>query len=365
MGIFELLSGKLKPQVQPKSVEHAADGTTTVTHQFTLEGEPRPVNDAAVTALDDALQALGGASAQVMHAMDLTRILSFEHGGPPVWSVAMVPVPGPRPYTLLLTYGFSHAVSPEPFRQTLHHEYTLAVPQGVPLAPWADAFLRYIARYVLTSGADVRPGDCVPLRAAPMTRTPFQPEHHAKLPESTLVGVVCTGDPVLPRVETPHGPIEVRRLVGIDVHELDRAETWSLDGFIDELKRADPLLLSPPVRPSLMDDAAFRARVDARAQAEGNQVNAALFDFEWKRSGAGAVIRLPSGREAKRLSMALEGRRQLGLPMMLHSLRSNSILADPGVDGVQVHPQQLVLGDVALDELMAAVRAGDATFAIG
>lgn len=291
-----------------RSVVDHADGSQTVRTEFSLQGEPRPVRNDVVTAFDDALKRLGG-GAQVMHAMDPARLLGFEHGGPPVWSVGMVEVPGPRPYTLLLTYGFSHVLSPERFREGLAHEFSLAVPAGTPLSPWADALLRHQARYVLTQGADIRPNDCVPFRGVPMTRIPFQPEHHAKLPHSTLVGVLATIDPVLPRIDTAHGAVEVRRLVGIDARELDRVETWSAKGFLEELRRVDPLLLSPLERACWLDDAGFSATVAQRFEREGSDIDAALFELLINHDGGQLELYFPKtegGR--KRLLDALVGR---------------------------------------------------------
>ncbi|MCU0674320.1 MAG: suppressor of fused domain protein [Myxococcota bacterium] len=81
------------------------------------------------------------------------------------------------------------------------------------------------------------------------------------MPDSNLVGVVATHDPVLPRIETPAGPIEVRRLVGVDAAELDRIETWSVLSFVEELRTINPLLLSPIQRGSAMDYPPFAERL--------------------------------------------------------------------------------------------------------
>lgn len=343
MGFLGNLFKKSPPTDAVKSsVQDHADGSRTVRTEVTLRGEPRPVRDDVVTALDDALEGVGQ-GAQVMHAMDPSRLLSFENGGPPVWSVGMVEVPGPQPYTLLVTYGFSHVLSPEAFREGLRHEYSLAVPHGVPLSPWADAFLRHQCRYVLTQGADIRVNDCVPFRGVPMTRLPFQPAHHAMMPDSSLVGMLATVDPVLGRVPTPHGDIEVRRLVGIDARELDRVETWSAAGFLEALWKVDPLMRSPLMRPSWMDDERFRRTVDARFEAEGSHVDAALFDFALQ--GATVVLPgTPAGRE--RLANGLRGRVGFNRPLMAISARgAGQLVFDPSANGVSPGPRgALVVG---------------------
>jgi hypothetical protein len=78
-----------------------AAGTYTVTTSFTLSGEPRTVRDDVLTAMDDALGALAAPGTEVLHAIDPRRILAFEEGGPAVWSVGVVEVPGERSYRLV------------------------------------------------------------------------------------------------------------------------------------------------------------------------------------------------------------------------------------------------------------------------
>ncbi len=360
MGLFSFLN---KKQVEiERSVKTNTDGSTTHTTSFEVPSESRPVRTDVVTALDAALGALGS---KVMHAMDPTRMIPFELGGPPVWSVGIVDVAGPRPYSLLVTYGFSHVLSPEPMREGMNHEYSLAIPQGTPLSPWADALLRHQTRYILGQGADIRPNDCVPLRGVPMTRVPFQPQHHAMMPDSTLVGIMCTPDPVLPTVATPHGPIEVRRLFGVDVLELDRAETWSIEGFIDELKTVNPLFLSDIARRSFMADPAFAARLDARAAKEGSDVDGALFDFAWRPSATGVTLQLPEGRAATRFASAIAGRVGFGRRLAAFSMKAPPLLFDPATpEGLKVTQQGVTIGGgkgsrvvEALTQALAAKRS--------
>jgi hypothetical protein len=211
-----------------------------VTQTFTLKGEPRPVRDDVLGAMDAALGALGG---ELLHAIDPARIMSFTDGGPPVWSVGLVPVGGPRPYTLLLTYGFSHVFSPEPSREGIGHEFSLAVPQGCPVQPWGVALLRHLSRYVLSSGNDLLVGDVMPCHA-PITRIPFPPAHHAALPDTSVDSVVVVPDPVLPRITTPHGDIEVRRFVGIDTAELKRLGPMPAAERSAARAKVDPLFLT-------------------------------------------------------------------------------------------------------------------------
>lgn len=326
----------------------------SVRTEFELRGAPRPVRDDVVEAMDAALGRLGK-GAQVLHAMDPSRLLSFEHGGPPIWSVGMVDVPGAAPYTLLVTYGFSHLLSPEHFREGLHHEYSFAVPAGTPLSPWADAFLRHQCRYVLTQGADIRVNDCVPFRGVPMTRIPFQPQHHAAMPDSTLVGMVATVDPVLPKITTAHGDIEVRRLVCIDSRELDRVETWSAKGFIEELRKVDPWLRSPLTRRSWLDDPTFNDAVEARFATEGSDVDAALFDFSLSGAPGGVSVALPKSAAAReRLVNGLRGRVGFGRRLVAVSATGAQLMFEPQQSKVTIGPRGAVIVGGSLTEGPAA-----------
>jgi hypothetical protein len=285
--------------------------------------------------------------------------LSFEAGGPPIWSVGMVEVNGPTPYTLLVTYGFSHQLSPEAFREGVRHEYSFAVPKGAPLSPWADAFLRHQTRYVLTQGADIRLDDCVPFRGVPMTRLPFQPVHHAMMPDSSLVGLLCTSDPVMPQVQTAHGPIEVRRLVCIDERELDCTETWSAKGMLQELRKVDPLLLSPLTRPCHLDTPGFASAVERRFAAEGSDIDAALFDLAWEEDGRGQVhLSLPAtDAGVQRLVRALRGRIGFGRRLTAVSLEAPPVQFIPGAPVVIPSQRGLALGGSLTEGPAATVLA--------
>ncbi|HEY0250010.1 MAG TPA: suppressor of fused domain protein, partial [Kofleriaceae bacterium] len=201
----------------------------------------RPVNEPAAAAIEQALGQYG----QVMHAVDPNRGVALAAGGPPVWSVGLVSVPGTRPYTLLVTYGLSYTFSPEPGRSHVRYELSLAIPHEDQASPWGDAFLRAQAFYVVSQKAELKLGECMPFRGIPITRMAFGPEFHAQLPESSLVGMLVAQDPVIPTIKTEAGDIPVRRLVGIDQMEIDRAVTWDPAALLELIRGIDPLLLTP------------------------------------------------------------------------------------------------------------------------
>jgi hypothetical protein len=354
MAFLPFLSKK-KPVAIERSRTVQADGTVTETTSFELPAQTRPVRMEAVSALDAALSGLGG---EVLHAMDPSRLIPFPLGGPPVWSVGIVEVAGPTPYTLLVTYGLSDVVCPEEHLAGSSYELSLAVPTGTPLSPWADAFLRHQARYALSNGAPLRPNDCVPFRGVPMTYLPFQPQHHAMMPRSSLVGMLVTEDPVLPEVKTPHGPVSIRRLVGIDALELDRAETWSPKGFLEALRAVDPLRLTPIERPSFMEQPSFRDAVMSRADAEGSDVDAALFELTWERGDDSLTLHLPTGRAAQRLAWALEGRVLRGKTLVALSLRCPPVFFDPQAEAVDLIQQGLLVSPAVARSMHQALQQG-------
>jgi hypothetical protein len=331
-----------------------ADGSLTVTTTVAMSGEPRPINDDVVTAFDRALERLGG---EVVHAFDpVKRILGFAHGGPAVWSVGIVSVPGKTPYTLLMTYGLSHALSPEAARKDVTHEYSLAVPAGAPASPWADALLRHLGKYTLTR-QPLAIGDVLPCYA-PITWLPFPREQHASLPQTSLVGVITTADPVLPRIATAHGEVEVRRLLGIDEDELDRAQTWSPRGFVEEYAKRDPLLLTDLARPSAMADADFCARVDGRAEEEGSELPVILLDVAWQDTGTELVIEFPGGREAQKLLDGLAGRLPFGNSLEVVSRRSPPLTFRPAeAFAIAGSPKGLIIDGHLDDANLAAILA--------
>ena len=133
-------------------------------------------------------------------------------------SVATTEVNAHVPYTLFVTYGYSHVLSPEPERQGKHFEFSIAVAKS-PTHPWAVALLRHLCRYQLSTDNELMVGDVMPCHA-PITYIPFPPQHHASMPPTNLDSIVVVDDPVLGAIDTPHGAIGVRRIVGVTMHEL-------------------------------------------------------------------------------------------------------------------------------------------------
>ncbi|MFT3695619.1 MAG: suppressor of fused domain protein [Kofleriaceae bacterium] len=316
----------------------------------------RPVNEGAAAAIEQALGKFG----QVMHAVDPNRGVSTAAGGPPVWSVGMVSVAGERPYTLMCTYGLSYTVSPEPMRSHVRYELSIAIPADEQASPWGDAFLRAQAFYILQQKAELKLNDCVPFRGQPITRLAFAPEFQAAQPETGLVGVLVAKDPVIPTMHTDAGEIEVRRLVGIEAMEIDRAVTWNPEQMIEMIKGIDPLLLTSPKRKTYIPQLA--GKIQPLADKDGSTVEGVLLEMQWKQDGQTIRIDLPQGPGAWRATEALKNRIGHKRKLIAYSTVSAPITFLPGSPGMSVTETGLeISGEIAappISMLVDALAAG-------
>lgn len=323
------------PKRTQSKTTQAPDGSTRQTWEFAVgPGELRPVRDDAVEAFDAVL----GAHGEVMHLMDPTRIQTFAQGGPPVWSVAYVRVDGPAPYWLLLTYGFSHVLSPEASREAYAHEYSIAVPAHGDQPPrWAHALLSNLARYVLQTGAELKVGDNVPLMQ-PITRWALSPDQKPSAPDTALDTILVGVDPVLGPIATPHGAVPVRRFVGVLPNELERVQTWNCTGFLEEWAAADPRLATDPNRTTVLTGA-LAVRCDARAREEGGSVGLLYLDGGWRTVDGTIEIALPGGESAAQIRRVLEARLPFGRELVLRGPPHTLPIVFVPESGFGLHPE--------------------------
>ena len=280
----------------------------TFRDELELKGDPRRVDDAGVERLDRALAAAAGVPVErVLHAIDPRRVLAFQAGGPPVWSVAVAPCADGG--FLFLTYGLSRAVEPD---ARFEHELSLrapAAPNGQP-PQWPTFLLRQLCRYQITSGRELRVGDPMSFGKS-ITRAAMAPQHEASMPDSPLTTVAVVADPAIEGA---------RRVVGLRPEEHALAELWSTAGLMAELAKRDPTLETDIRRGSWADDAELRAAVEAGAKREGSQTGAMVIaGLRWREQGAeGVVLRLPGGATMKRLVALIDGRLGFGRNLLLH-----------------------------------------------
>lgn len=284
------------------------DGTHSVS--FTLRaGEVRETLDAGVKAFDDALDRVG--DGEVMHFMDPRRIQTFEAGGPPVWSVASVPI---GPDTLYLTYGLSGAIDP-----ARGAGFEMSIRVRGPSTMWPALFLRGLCRYMITSGRALEVGQFMPF-PAPMTRFAVAPMERAQMPDSALDASCFVEDPTLGHIQTPSGAVQVRRAVGMHPDELQLMELWSTAGFVSALAQRDPTFTTDIARPSYSTDAAVRAAVEEGSAREGSAFGfVAVPGVRWgEAQGGGITVELPGGHHASRIHRMLRARLPFGRHLLVH-----------------------------------------------
>jgi hypothetical protein len=281
------------------------DGSMTQTFEFQLSGDTREIRDDVVSAIDEALSAHG----ELLHAIDPSRIMRFDAGGPPVWSVGMVTIEKPEPYWLWVTYGFSSLVTPVDYRAEYQHEYSIAIPRTSETPPvWPAALLRHLCRYVLNSRAELRVGDNMPCHA-PITFIPFQPEHHPMMPMTALDSLLVGVDPLVPAIDTPAGPLEVRRFFGLRPEELELVQRWSGSAFYEELLNAQPRVLTDVTRASLLEDADYRQTTEARAQKEGSSLGMLFVQGGWRPLDEDRLaVHFPGGAQARMIKQMVAAR---------------------------------------------------------
>lgn len=335
------------------------DDDGVVSHSMTFEVGPntREVHDDAVEAFDSALVSVG--TGEVMHFMDPRRINAFSSGGPPVWSVAAVPVDQGAVY---LTYGLSEAIDPS--RRNCGFEMSIRV-TGSPTV-WPALLLRALCRYMIQSGRVLEVGQAMPF---PDSITRFfapEAERHA-LPESAMNNACFTRDPLLPTIETPHGAIEVRRAFGLYPDEAQLMELWSVAGYVQTIANSDPTLTTDLDRDSHASDAEFVGHIEAGSARDGSAVGyVATPGVTWSNDNGSLQVLLPGGVGARRIHRMLAARMPFGNHLLVHDVDPANQLAvafEPSeTPAIRVEGPTLVVSLPPDHELIASLaNAADGT----
>lgn len=276
------------------------------TNEVNPEGQPRAIDAGGVDALDAAL-GLVARGGEVLHALDPRRAIRFEHGGPPLWSVAFATTADAPAYTLYCTYGLSRAIDPAaPF----DFELSFGVPAG-EAGLWAAMLLRGLAHHARKAERALRVGDVLPL-FRPLSRAMLAPSEASTAPDTRLRAIAIAKEPLL------RGPCEVQRVVGLHDDEVELHEVWSTEGFLELLGSRDPRRVTALGRPSVAADAGVVAAVEAAAAREGSATHALpLPGASWAADGHGFKVTLPGGPSARRLLRLLRARIGHGRPLLV------------------------------------------------
>jgi len=292
---------------------------TSHTIEFEVGPDVREVDDGGVSALDDALTRVG--SGELLHLLDPRRINAFSSGGPSTWSVAFVPVGSDHFY---VTYGNSDRI--DPARAGVGFELSIRVP-AASAGLWPGLLLRQLVRYMLMSGRELKLSDFMPFPAS-ITQIAGAAGDTPPFPPTGMDAVFLVADPLLPVVQSPRGPIEIRRVVGIFPGERELMEPWSVKGLADTMRAACPELTTDIARTSFADDRAF-----AGAMADGSRRDGSQFGFvavpgvTWDATDSECRITLPGGRDALRIHRMVEARLRHGKNLLIHDVDPDRRLA--------------------------------------
>jgi hypothetical protein len=355
--LASLLHGGVRPvtltRVDPMKRRPEEPGTKRV--EIVLEGPGRAIDAGSVSALDAALS--GVTESEILHAIDPARVNRFEEGGPPVWSVASG---ARRGGTLHVTYGLSGVLDQS--RGPISYEFSLAM--SGPGQWWPLSLLRQMAKYVLLSRRELKVGDFFQLHA-PLPAAVLGPNRPPSEPDTHLTAVAVAADPVIPRVETPRGPVEIRRLYGLSNLDLEMIETWSCAGFMDLVRRRDPELVTDLGRSEWRADRAFVQERDDRARKEGATAGALVVPgLRWQGTGDGYRVVVPGAHHALRIARMMQARLPFGRNMLVHDIQvgpGTAVAIVPGTAmAVRANQEtlELVLGaETMLGEALASGSA--------
>lgn len=202
----------------------------------------------------------------------------FALGGPdPLDGISFYPRDEPVPHWHIVGYGMSELYAKEtdnPDESGWGFEFTFRVARDTgdtdpPI--WAANLLQNLARYVFSSG------------------NWFEPGHHmnANGPirqgyETGVTALAFAEDPELGTIVTPHGRMQFLQVVGLTGDEYAAARQWNTDGVLGLLAERAPLLVTDLDRPSLTDDPAVRAAIEARRARDGSSTGLLMVaGFSW------------------------------------------------------------------------------------
>ena len=157
-----------------------------------------------------------------------------------IWGVSAYQ--GPAQWHLV-TFGLSELWAKQgedPAVSGWGFELTLKVPraEGEPAPPpWATKLLKLVGDSVYRTGKPLAEGSRLDI-GAPITMPVI----------SSLLALALTGDATVPPVETPNGRVEFLQVVGITAAELERMKATSTSAVLEDLKQANPGLLTDPSR---------------------------------------------------------------------------------------------------------------------
>jgi Suppressor of fused protein (SUFU) len=236
-------------------------------------------------------------------------------------------VAGPRPSWMYLSSGLAERGL----------ELTLRVPRSkeeVAPPPWAEASFRDLVATAtagevarLGAGRVLTPG----LAIAPGTG-------------SELASFAFLPDPSLPAAGAAPAPIVPLLAVGLTHDEVRLVREWSPQGLLEVLARTDPLLLTDPDRPSLLQSPRARTAIEQRVEREGSSLaTMTAAQSELHAAGGKTTWRL-SADAVETFASLLKGRTGHQRPFSIHAARSTVQVVPAESPTLSVDAERATLG---------------------
>ena len=275
-------------------------------------------------AIDAALSQLYPDQGPRHFAADLPRRL----GGADVDGISVYERPDHWHY---VTYGLTELYekeSDDPDYSGWGFELTFRLrrEQAEPPA-WPLEVLRYLSSYVFDTGSLFAAGHRINL-------------HRPVSADATITAAAFVDDPELPERATPHGLVGFLQIVGLTNDEYVACGRWSGEQVLDLMRQDNPLLITETHRPSILDDPARAAAIDAGIARDGSATAAIRVNSADLREG---LLILPV-TATDRIRDAFMGRLRQG--------RDLTIMTADGEIGINTG-EKLVLTAEAIEELIA------------
>lgn len=238
-------------------------------------------NDRPVDAETPGWDAIDGRLAEFYPGVEPQHygtIIKFALGGPdPLDGISFYQRVEPVPHWHIVGYGLSELYakeSSEADRSGWGFELTFRVarrPDETDPPLWAAGLLQNLARYVFSSGNWFEAGHHMNANG------PIRQDH-----PTAMTALAFVEDLELGAIDTPHGRLQFLQVVGLTSDEYAAARHWDTAGVLGLLAARQPLLVTDLDRPSLTDDPAARAAIEAGRARDGSSTGMLMVaGFAW------------------------------------------------------------------------------------
>jgi len=174
----------------------------------------------------------------------------------PLPAITVWPTSAP-PGWIYVTYGLSELFeksSPNPALSGFGFELSLRIPAGpdhdgeARPPTWPLRLLQSLGHHLLSTGGQLDSGHRFGLGA------PIVPPDSDGPDDCVLDGLLCIPDPILAKIQAPHGSLLFLRLFGVTSDELEALAEVELGDLVACVAELSPAALTDPARRSYLDD---------------------------------------------------------------------------------------------------------------